>query len=642
HACDEVETCDGVGLACPDDKIAAEGKQCAFADNNCLVGGQCDADGACLLYYRPKGYACGDTSESECDKPDACDENGECQPNYVAVGTSCSSDPSNSCLLAGACDGAGACVGNQFKDPGASCGDATTNTDCDKPDTCDENGQCQSNYAALGDPCGGADSGNPCKAPGQCDGAGGCVSENLQDGTPCGDDANTDCDKPDSCLDGDCKPNYVGAGTSCNAGKVLDACETGDKCDGAGACQPTYRASTHVCREAVPGGCDIEEKCTGADVGCPADKYEAAGVVCRPKDDVCDAAEVCTGTSNTCPADIAAGAGQECGTPLAEYRCSEDACGAERQTRMTPSFCDGTGKTMAACKPIENPAWATLGQCDAANEICVPGATPTEFATCVPCDDAFAPDNTCKDDDVLYDYDGTTGTCVANQCVGYTPAEEACGNGCLDGKCVVVVCPSGGVEHAGYCWHKAANDKTNCIETCNSKGDGEGGILYYDDATRTYAGAPTNGNSGNRANCGAVTQALGFGGGTAEPFTPSPQVGSGCSLHNGNNPHFTSALATNGWEVANFHHRVCACRRGVATEEHCLNNWRSTPQGANCTSQTQGDRAVCKSILDCLIENNCPSVGACVNQNGGSTCLKTGVGTAFVSYVNNVWNAMCQ
>jgi hypothetical protein len=191
-----------------------------------------------------------------------------------------------------------------------------------------------------------------------------------------------------------------------------------------------------VCREAVPGGCDIEERCTGKDAECPADKVEPSTKVCRPANGVCDVAEMCTGTSNTCPTNGYAGSSQQCGTATTHYRCSsDDDCGAATQQRVTASYCDGSGPGESACKQDDSATWTTVKACDAASEICVPGATSTQAAVCVPCDDAFAPDNACKDSAVLYDYDGSVGECVNNTCDNYAPVEVTCDVTCADGAC---------------------------------------------------------------------------------------------------------------------------------------------------------------------------------------------------------------
>ena len=670
--CDKPDTCDANGVC--QANYVAQGTSCTSdPGNECLSVGSCNATGACVgNVFKAENTPCGDQGDSLCDKPDTCNANGVCQANYVAQGTSCTSDPGNECLSVGSCNATGACVGNVFKAEHTPCGDSGE-WECDHADTCDANGVCQPNYEPLANQTECATPGNDCQKPGLCDGAGGCASQGPKaDGASCGDATmNTDCDKPDTCLLGECEPNYVALNTSCNTGKNLGDCETGDTCDGVGQCLVRYVSSgtlcraavpggcdvaeyctgsevncptdqfepaTKVCRAAVPGGCDIEERCTGTSAECPTDKYEALGKVCRAKDGECDVAEVCTGTSATCPADVYAPASQVCGTTVTEYRCSDDACGAQAQTRILQSHCAGSsiGKT---CVADATPDWSTLATCNATAEVC---RATTTSAGCVACDDNFAPADYCgtgDDEDVLFYYAGAAGTCENNQCVGYTPLEEDCEVGCQNGACIALACPSGGVEHAGYCWHKAKDDKTNCIETCNSKGDGEGGILYYDEATRTYAGTVTAGSTANMANCGLVTEALGKGN---NPSGIQTGKGTGCTLHGGQTPYFVSNLVTTGWEVTDYHHRVCACRRGVAEEEHCLNGWHSTTQGAACTSQTQGDRAVCKFILDCLIENNCPSVAACVNVNGNSTCLKKSEGTAYQSYVNNVWAAMCQ
>jgi len=71
-----------------------------------------------------------------------------------------------------------------------------------------------------------------------------------------------------------------------------------------------------------------------------------------------------------------------------------------------------------------------------------------------------------------------------------------------------------------------------------------------------------------------------------------------------------------------------SCTGGVGGA--CLTNWRSTTCGATCTSQTQSDRKMCATYLDCYAAHDCgpSSCGSqddvCgVNKLGGGTAPKT-------------------
>lgn len=59
--------------------------------------------------------------------------------------------------------------------------------------------------------------------------------------------------------------------------------EGGEDCDGGDCCTPgcAYKRSTAVCRPAIAGGCDVEERCTGYTAACPADRYESSTTTCR-------------------------------------------------------------------------------------------------------------------------------------------------------------------------------------------------------------------------------------------------------------------------------------------------------------------------------------------------------------------------
>ena len=438
-ACEKDAVCDGKTQACPANEFAETGVSCG-EEGACTEVGACDGAGNCDAAFKASGTVCGDASESDCDKPDTCDENGVCQPNHVALGESCSSDPDNDCLLAGECNGEGACVGHSFKSPGEPCGSQDDWT-CDHPDTCGEDGACNPNYEPAENNTFCASSENDCELPGICDGLGGCASPGYQpDETPCGDKTtNTDCDKPDTCWLGVCEPNYVGLDTPCGNQTPEGDCDRPDQCDGQGNCDPRYLPANEVCRPAASGGCDVAEVCPGDSPHCPVDAFVEGGTECRAATGPCDVAELCTGTSAACPADAVAGTNKECGTPVAEFRCSsDDVCGAETQTRVIPNFCDGQGKTEAACKPDENTAWTTLATCDPVDEVC---RATTTSAGCVACDDNMAPADYCGEGaeaDLLYFYAGTFGECVDNECVGYTALTEDCaadGLPCKNGKC---------------------------------------------------------------------------------------------------------------------------------------------------------------------------------------------------------------
>lgn len=87
--CDIAEKCDGISGTCPDD------------------------------VFKLVDEPCGDSSETECDKPDSCDGYGVCRKNYVEEFTACTDD-GDDCNGPESCDGSGSCIS---QGPDVVCGD---------------------------------------------------------------------------------------------------------------------------------------------------------------------------------------------------------------------------------------------------------------------------------------------------------------------------------------------------------------------------------------------------------------------------------------------------------------------------------------------------------------------------------------
>jgi hypothetical protein len=104
----------------------------------------------------------------------------------------------------------------------------------------------------------------------------------------------------------------TGVCTACATGYYLNAPASMPTCmpcdgsagQGASECLVCKAGATHVCRAAVPGGCDTAERCGGALDTCPVDGFAAAGVACvgASNGGKCDndAADHCSGTSSMC------------------------------------------------------------------------------------------------------------------------------------------------------------------------------------------------------------------------------------------------------------------------------------------------------------------------------------------------------
>lgn len=270
--CDDPDACFG-GVCQPN--YVPSGTVCSDDGNACTYD-RCNGTGACTHPSAPNGTSCGSGSNTDCDNPDNC-FNGVCQANYEPSGTACTPD-GNDCTR-DACDGFGQCV-HPSAPNGTFCGSGS-DTSCDNPDTC-LNGVCLANHEPPGTPC--PDDGNDCTDD-HCDGGGACAHPTAPNGTSCGSGADTPCDNPDSCFNGNCQPNYEPPGVLCpDDGNIC----TDDLCNGAGSCVHQNVLIGTPCSNGLY--CDGEETCD--DQGS-----------CQPGTPPCRPSEVCDETTRRCMSD---------------------------------------------------------------------------------------------------------------------------------------------------------------------------------------------------------------------------------------------------------------------------------------------------------------------------------------------------
>lgn len=273
--------CDGLdSLSCNEEGKWVKTSTCPFT---CSGAGECK--GSCV------------PGEKFCDGniPQTCDESGEkvngvaCQ-NLCSAGTctsactpgvkQCNGKISQECLANGTwkdttcsyvCGGAGVC--------GGECVPGTKKCLGDSIQTCNPQGKWETEascpFICTNGTCGGickpnqncGDDGNECTQE-VCSPDGLTCNHPLKaNSTPCGSVTNNECNKPDTCQAGVCKPNYSNAGTTCMPDP--NAC-TVDACDGSGGC--THKAGNPgaLCRASSCSNGQVisEGRCDGVSTSC--------------------------------------------------------------------------------------------------------------------------------------------------------------------------------------------------------------------------------------------------------------------------------------------------------------------------------------------------------------------------------------
>jgi hypothetical protein len=312
---------------------------CRPLSDDCNVGVCDEATLDCSAMPVADDTPCGSSVLDNCTLPDRC-KAGACLPRHQDSGTPCG-DQSVVCRNNDACDGDGNCIDNGLLDEGTPCGNLITDTECDKPDSCDALGVCSPNFALPDAPCG--DTGVSCRVDDTCDGSGSCTDNgnkqndspcgsalttfchptadhcqsgtcvlgNTPDDTPCGITVATDpeCDLPDRCQGGVCDPRPLRSGLQCgNQGGKGYACDGKDTCDGGGTCSANYMPEFTPCGVTTPGECEQPETCD-ADGDCLV-RYKNAGAPCGDQNkqcrinDACNASGVCVDGGITSPCAI--------------------------------------------------------------------------------------------------------------------------------------------------------------------------------------------------------------------------------------------------------------------------------------------------------------------------------------------------
>ncbi|KYF91617.1 hypothetical protein BE20_14200, partial [Sorangium cellulosum] len=227
-----------------------------------------------------------------------------------------------------------------------------------------------------------------------------------------------------SCLaDGECLSGHcvdgVCCNTACGGGSPGDcqACSAAAGASTNGVCGP--RGSGSLCRGSA-GLCDVEERCNGSSVDCPADALASATTVCRAAADLCDVAETCTGRSVDCPANAFASRTTVC-------RAAADLCDVAETCALAPATTVCRPAT-DLCDVAETCTFAPATTvCRAAGDVCDVAETCTGSAAACPLN-AFAPATTvCRPAaDVCDAAERCTGSSAACPANAFAPATTVC------------------------------------------------------------------------------------------------------------------------------------------------------------------------------------------------------------------------
>ena len=144
----------------------------------------------------------------------------------------------------------------------------------------------------------------PCDIDTFCDAQNHCPSGNAPSSTSCRD-AVDPCDQTEFCTGNSTVcPADMRKPTGAACRPAAGMCDVADVCNASSVCVDNFAPNTQPCRQAVAGGCDITENCTGTSANCPRDLVQPNGMLCRSAaPNSCDVEERCDGSAATCPTD---------------------------------------------------------------------------------------------------------------------------------------------------------------------------------------------------------------------------------------------------------------------------------------------------------------------------------------------------
>ncbi|MFN2374958.1 MAG: hypothetical protein ABR538_00350, partial [Candidatus Binatia bacterium] len=228
------------------------GESCDNGVSNGTAGNCCS--GTCT--FQPSSTVCR-ASAGVCDLAENCTGgSGSCPADSFEASTTTCRTSAGVCDVAETCTGnAAACPADAFQPSSVTCrGDAGI---CDVAEVCPGNSAaCPADaFASDGSSC-GSPMANACTAADSCDGNGQCQTNHEPDGTVCRAAAGS-CDTEETCVDGACPADSVlGTNTVCRAS--AGSCDVAENCDGVSPACPAdaVEDTDTVCRSSA-GVCDV-------------------------------------------------------------------------------------------------------------------------------------------------------------------------------------------------------------------------------------------------------------------------------------------------------------------------------------------------------------------------------------------------
>ena len=191
-------------------------------------------------------------------------------------------------------------------------------------------------------------------------------------------DTNADCDDNNPCSIDTCVTLVPPrTGRECVYQPAQDAqvcrrargvCDVEERCDGARIECPLDRFNTGLLCRASVGVCDVEERCDGAGSACPPDRYAGNETICRPSVSLCDQADRCDGGNVLCGPDLNEPFGFVCRAPATPCDAPEECDGLTAQCPPDAAAVDGA--TCDDSDPCTLETVCRAGTCAGARSAC--------------------------------------------------------------------------------------------------------------------------------------------------------------------------------------------------------------------------------------------------------------------------------